>query len=127
LGQFTDPGFGASQASPPRSESFTFSINWNDGSPLETGNATVETLGSAGVNTQGFFGAAHVFSQIGNFTVTSILSDDDGGSSQQQFTVTVGPPPTLELSIDKNSVAASQFGKHSCWPIFDHRLSPSER
>ena len=105
IGQFTDPGFGASQASPPRSESFTFSINWGDGSPLETGNATVETLGSAGVTTKGFFGAAHVFSQMGNFTVTSIVSDDDGGSSQQQFTVTVGPPPTIELSIDKSSIA----------------------
>lgn len=105
IGQFTDPGFGASQASPPRAETFTFSINWGDGSPLETGNATVETLGSEGVNTKGFFGAAHVFSQMGNFTVTSIVSDDDGGSSQQQFTVTVGPPPTLELSIDKNTIA----------------------
>ena len=104
IGQFTDPGFGVTQASPPRTETFTYSINWGDGSTGETGNATVETLGSAGVLTQGFFGANHTFSQLGNFTVTTTLSDDDGGTSQQQFTVTVGAPPSLELTIDKSSV-----------------------
>ena len=105
IGQFTDPGFGAPQASPPRSESFAYSINWGDGGPSDTGNATIEALGSTGVNTRGFFGASHVFSQMGNFTVTTVLSDDDGGTSQQQFTVTVGLPPSLEISVDKNSVA----------------------
>ena len=104
IGQFTDPGFGVTQASPPRTESFTYSINWGDGSQIETGNATVETLGSAGVVTQGFFGASHIYSQMGNFIVTSILSDDDGGTSQQQFTVTVGAPPSLELTIDRSNV-----------------------
>ena len=105
IGQFTDPGFGASQASPPLAESFTYSINWGDNSPLATGTAIIETLGSAGVNTRGFLNASHTYLQMGNFTVTIRVSDDDGGTSQQQFTVAVGPPPSLELSIDKTSIA----------------------
>ena len=105
LGQFTDPGFGASQASPPLAESFSYSINWGDNSPLTTGAATIEALGSAGVNTRGFFGSNHTYIQAGSFTVTTIVSDDDGGTSQQQFTIAVGPPPSLELSINKSAVA----------------------
>ncbi len=105
IGQFTDPGFGASQATPPLGESFTYSINWGDNSPLSTGSATIEALGSAGLNTRGFFGSNHTYNQAGSFTVTTIVSDDDGGTSQQQFTVAVGPPPSLELSIDKSTIA----------------------
>ena len=105
IGQFTDPGFGASQASPPLSESFTYLINWGDNSTSDTGNATIEALGSASVATRGFFSANHAYSQLGNYTVTMTVSDDDGGSNQQQFTVTVSVPPSLELSIDRSSVA----------------------
>ena len=105
MGQFTDPGFGANQASPPLSETFTYIINWGDNGPASSGNATVEVLGSAGVATRGFFDASHLYSQIGNFTVTMIVSDDDGGTSQQQFTISVGPPPSLELQVDRTSIA----------------------
>ncbi len=105
IGQFTDPGFGANQASPPRSESFTYTINWGDNGPIDSGNASVETLGSAGVDTRGFFDASHVYAQTGTFTVTMVVLDDDGGASQQQFSILVGPPPRLELLIDKTSIA----------------------
>ena len=105
IGQFTDPGFGANQASPPLTESFTYSILWGDNSPASAGNATVETVGSAGVDTRGYFDASHIYSQMGNFTVTVIVADDDGGTSQQQFTILVGPPPRLELQVDRTSIA----------------------
>lgn len=105
IGQFTDPGFGVNLATPPRSETFTYSINWGDASPLDNGNATIEALGSAGVDTRGFFAGTHSYALMGSFTVTMVVSDDDGGTSQQQFTVVVGPPPSLELSIDRNSIA----------------------
>ena len=105
VGVFTDPGFGVNLATPPRSETFTYSINWGDASSLDTGNATIEALGSAGVDTRGSFSGTHTYVQMGNFTVTMVVTDDDGGTSQQQFTVVVGPPPSLELSIDRNSIA----------------------
>ena len=105
IGQFTDPGFGASQAFPPRTESFTYSINWGDSSPVDTGNATVEALGSPGVETRGFFTGSHIYPQMGSFPVTIVVADDDGGSSQQTFSVSVGAPPSLDLVIDKTSFA----------------------
>ena len=103
IGQFTDPGFGAPLATPPRAETFTYNINWGDGTAPSTGSATIESLGSTGQDTKGFFDGSHTYAQMGNFTVTMVVSDDDGGTSQQQFNVLVGPPPTLELAIDRNS------------------------
>lgn len=105
VGVFTDPGFGSSQASPPKTESFTYTINWGDASPFETGNATIESLGSPGVETKGFFNASHTYTQMGNYNVIIVVADDDGGSNQQQFTVSVGAPPSLDLSIDRASIA----------------------
>jgi len=105
LAQFTDPGFGVGQANPSRAETFRYSINWGDNTPIDTGDASIESLGSPGIDTRGFVSASHVFSQIGNFLVTAVVSDDDGGSIQQQFTISVGPPPSIEVAIDKNSIA----------------------
>jgi hypothetical protein len=104
IGQFTDPGFGASQATPPRAETFTYTINWGDNTPLSTGNATIESLGSPGISTRGFFDGTHTYALMGNYTVTMTIADDDGGTSQQQFGVQVGPPPNLVLSIDRSSI-----------------------
>jgi hypothetical protein len=104
VGQFTDPGFGASQATPPRAETFTYTINWGDNTPLSTGNATIESLGSPGVSTRGFFDGTHTYALMGNYTVTMVVADDDGGTSQQQFGVQVGPPSSLVLSMDRLSI-----------------------
>jgi hypothetical protein len=104
VGQFTDPGFGASQATPPRAETFTYTINWGDNTPLSSGNATIESLGSPGVSTRGFFDGTHTYAKVGSYTVTMSVADDDGGTSQQQFGVQVGLPPSLVLSIDRVSI-----------------------
>ena len=104
VGQFTDPGFGASLATPPRAETFTYTIDWGDNNPLSTGNATIESLGSPGVSTRGFFDGTHTYALMGSYTVTMTVTDDDGGTSRQQFGLQVGPPPSLVLSIDRLSI-----------------------
>ncbi len=48
LGTFTDPGFGPT-------ETFTYTIDWGDGSPHDSGGATIDVPGSAGVLTAGSF------------------------------------------------------------------------
>jgi hypothetical protein len=103
LGQFTDAGFGAPNATPPRSESFVYRIDWGDGSAADTGNATISSLGSATAPTAGFFDAAHTFANTGVYTVTVRVTDDDGGFSQKQFTVQVTVPPRLNLAINRTS------------------------
>lgn len=103
LGQFTDAGFGVPNATPPRSESFVYRIDWGDGTAADTGNATISSLGSATAPTAGFFDGAHTYANTGVYTVTVRVTDDDGGFSQKQFTVQVNVPPRLNLSINRPS------------------------
>jgi hypothetical protein len=105
IAQFTDPGFGSPNATPPLSESFTYSIAWGDGTTNDTGTATVESLGSAGNLTRGFFDGLHTYTAIGDCIVTVTLQDDDGGIAQQTFTIRVTSPPELRVSLDRQSVA----------------------
>lgn len=105
IGQFTDAGFGANLATPPQTETFTYSIQWGDGTPVDSGPAIVEAIGSPGLDTRGYFDGVHSYAQMGSYTVTLTVTDDDGGSSQQQFTINVGAPPSLEISIDRASIA----------------------
>lgn len=107
MGTFTDAGFGAAQATPPRNETFSYSIDWGDGTSLSTGSATLESLGSVGQSTRGYFGGSHVYANQGNYSVTMTVNDDDGGSSQQRFTVQVTPPPSIELTLDRTSIVES--------------------
>lgn len=97
LGKFTDPGFGAS-------EKFTFSIDWGDGTAPDSGNATIDSPGSAGVTTSGSFNGSHTFTQTGNFTVKYRITDDNGGSAEKSFQVQVTAPTQLALSLDKSTV-----------------------
>jgi hypothetical protein len=105
IGQFTDAGFGSSQATPPTSETFTYSIDWGDGTTPSAGNAIIESVGSAGVLTKGFFNGTHTYVAQGTYRVLQTVTDDDGSSVQQQFSVVVGPVPSIELTIDRNTIA----------------------
>ena len=104
LGIFSDPGFDNAQASPPSQERFTYRIEWGDGSPPQTGNASIESMGSPGNATTGFFGGSYVFNTTGTFSALARVSDDDGGSATRTFTVTVQAAPQLSLSLSKSSV-----------------------
>jgi hypothetical protein len=72
---------------PGRADTHTASIDWGDGSAIESGDVT-EANGNGEV-----FGS-HTFNQGGSFTVEICVEDDDGGEGCDTFAVTVLAPPT---------------------------------
>lgn len=111
LGTFMDPGFdnplntGDPSNGGQVTETFSYTIDWGDGT-IETGQlpATVVS-GSVGVETLGTLANSHLY--IDNdldgvadnlYTITVTLSDDDGGLVAEQIIVTrvLNVDPTLE-------------------------------
>ena len=81
------------------SETFTFTINWGDGTAISAGAATVDAVGSIGVPTAGSFDGQHTYADNGVYTVSVTVFDDDGGQHLQTFQVTVlNVAPTLQAS-----------------------------
>ena len=60
-------------------EKFTYAINWGDGTPIDSGTATIDVPGAPGVPTAGSFDGSHIYADNGVYTVTVTVSDDDGG------------------------------------------------
>ncbi|MCA9237635.1 MAG: PKD domain-containing protein, partial [Planctomycetales bacterium] len=114
IGTFTDPGFdNPLNVIDPISageveETFTYSINWGDGTAVDTGMATVDGPGSPGVLTAGSFDGAHTYADDGVYTVTVSVFDDDGGEDSKTFQVTVGNvAPTLAVVADQTIAEGS--------------------
>ncbi len=105
LGQFTDNGYGMPLATPAKSETFTYRVQWGDGSPDSTGPATVLSLGSPGQATTGFFDASHTYANPGTYTAIARVSDDDGDFAERTFQVVVSPAGRITLTLDKISIA----------------------
>ena len=105
IGSFSDDGFDVPLATPPSTERFNYTIDWGDQTPLDKGTATIDRMGSAIATTLGSFDGAHTYESQGSYTVKLTVADDDGGSATQSFTMTVGGPPKIELSIDKSTIA----------------------
>jgi len=105
IGTFTDPGFSNGAASPPTVETFTYEINWGDGSAASTGTASGDTPGGPGVLTQGSFDGSHTYTAAGVYTVQVSVRDDDGGSDTHSIQVQVIAPPPLELRIADSAIA----------------------
>ncbi|MHB0960242.1 MAG: PKD domain-containing protein [Pirellulaceae bacterium] len=104
VGTFTDPGFSSTSAG--TSETFTYSINWGDGTASSTGMATITQAGSAGAPTAGSFDGSHVYADDGIYTATVTVTDDDGGTTSETFQVTVNNvAPTLGVSGDQQVTA----------------------
>ena len=135
IGTFTDPGFdnplnvGNIANGGETQETFTFSINWGDGTSASTGNATVDTPGNVGVLTAGSFDGSHTFADNGTYTVTVTVFDDDGDSDVKSFLVTVNNvDPTLtgiaSLSVDEGEAfTLDQLGVGLSDPGFDNPLN----
>ena len=107
LGIFSDPGFNnfLNTSDPSNggevTETFSYTIDWGDGT-IETGQlpATVVS-GSVGVETLGTLVDSHQYLDNDSdnfFTVTVTLSDDDGGTVEDQIIITrvLNVDPTLE-------------------------------
>lgn len=85
IGVFTDPGFAAS-------ETFTYTVDWGDGSPLGGGTASIDAVGAPGIVTRGSFDAAHTYINGGIYTVLLTVSDDDGGTDNATLRLTAAEP-----------------------------------
>ena len=133
LGAITDPGF--ANAALSEDETFTYSINWGDGSSADTGSATIDDLGEVGDPTDASFDGSHTYADNGSYTVTVRAADDDmsgdfvSGTAgvdfvEQTFTVDVGnvaptlAPPTATQSGDENNFIMEQMSFSD--PAFDN-------
>jgi large repetitive protein len=129
IGVFSDPGFDNPNATPPTVESFTYQINWGDGTTIDTGAASIDVPGSAGVLTQGSLDGSHLYTMPGEYTVTVTVIDDDGGQDSGNLTVTVSevaPVLTVNVPDDLNLDEGETFS----WPnlaTFTHANSGTAR
>jgi PKD repeat protein len=105
LFRISDPGFGTTGTNPPTSETFTYRIDWRDGTAVSTGTANVTQIGNATRDTLASFAVSHTYANAGNFQVAVTVTDDDGGSDTELFTVEVTVPPDLLLSLSKSALA----------------------
>jgi large repetitive protein len=103
LGVVTDPGFdNPNRPFGPSVESLNYSINWGDGSPIDSGAVLNRTIGSPGVLTAGTFGGSHTYADNGTYTVTVTVTDDDGAATVKTFTVVVNnAAPTLSVATNQ--------------------------
>lgn len=107
LGTFTDPGFDNPVLGTV--ESFTYRIDWGDGTVPDTG-AALYVSGSEGVLTTGSFDGSHLYADNGVYTVEVTVTDDDSGTDSGSFVVTVeNVAPDLAPLADQPSVPEGQF------------------
>ena len=92
LAVFTDPGFDDPAGNPATVETFSYRIDWGDGSTPSAGLATIDTAGQPGVFTEGSFDGSHSYVQSGIYTVEVTLTDDDDASDTWSFQVFYGVP-----------------------------------
>ncbi|MCA9214985.1 MAG: VCBS repeat-containing protein, partial [Planctomycetales bacterium] len=85
-GTFTDPGFNNNTAG--TQETFSATIDWGDGTPVDSATVTVIN-GGIGTLTSGAIGGSHTYAAPGTYTARVTVIDDDGGLSSTTFSVQV--------------------------------------
>ncbi|MCC7476219.1 MAG: hypothetical protein IT425_12555 [Pirellulales bacterium] len=115
LATFTDAGFdNANNTNPfqppavgdPLAESFTYDIDWGDGTGAITGMTLADTNGGPGVPSSGTIAGSHTYADDGVYQVTVTVYDDNGGIGTKSFFVTVNNvAPSLTDTAPGNTVA----------------------
>jgi hypothetical protein len=122
LGRISDPGFGVS-------ESFTFRVDWGDGTAADHGSASIDRPGGPGVPTLAHFDGSHIFADNGTYTVAVTATDQHGGSDTQTFQVLVNNvKPVLTLAANQTvnegaMLSLAKMGQISD-PGFDNPANP---
>ncbi len=88
-GAFADPGV--------HDAPWSVSINWGDGSALQTVSTTTTS-----------FSAAHTFAKFGSYTITYTVTDKDGGASTSAHTSVMAKDPTPPVIVP--TVSGTQGG-----------------
>ena len=117
LGTITDPGFRNDALN--TDETFTYSIDWGDGTVIDAGTATIDDGGGVGDLTDASFDGMHTYADNDTYTVTVRIADDDMTGNfatgvvgidfvEQTFSVTVknvNPTliPTISQTVDEGS------------------------
>ncbi len=103
--EISDPGFRNTNVTPATNETFTYSVDWGDGSPFDEGQATVDRIGNSQRLTLASFNAAHTYSEPGNYQVIVRVADDDDGITTEELSITVGAGTSLNLSSSREQVS----------------------
>ncbi len=123
-GRISDPGFANPVASPPTSETFKFTINWGDGTTVDTGDATIDRIGNVTTPTLASFNGSHTYSSTGTFNVMIAVTDDDRGTAvPKTFQVVVTTPPQLSLELNRTSISENATGEAAILTI--RRTAPA--
>ncbi len=131
LGTITDPGF--DNPNGMSFETFTYSVNWGDGTTTDTGIATIDDLGDSNDLTDASFDGSHTYADNGTYAVTVRVADDDmsgdfsGGTvdvdfAEQTFTVTVG---NLNPTANDDTGDLDENGTAITIDVLDNDIDPA--
>jgi len=110
IGKFVDPGFdNPLNPNGPSQETFTYTIDWGDGTVPDEGTVTEVEMGSPGVLTKGHFDGVHYYADDGTYTVEVTVTDDDGDPDTEHFQVIVGNAGPTLTQVDDMTLAEGEL------------------